>query len=97
MFPRGIYTETPPLDESNDGAKLGRKNQKKLPFLRNSTQNLRKIYANSKMIKKFYGKSILSVFTIGFISIRIAKFFNNFKFLSNLLRANNSTLFFLSF
>lgn len=29
MFPRGIYTETPPLDESNDGAKLGRKNQKK--------------------------------------------------------------------
>ena len=25
MFPRGIYTETPPLDESNDGAKLGRK------------------------------------------------------------------------
>ena len=30
MFPRGIYTETPPLDESNDGAKLGRKNQKKL-------------------------------------------------------------------
>lgn len=30
MFPRGIYTETPPLDESNDGAKLGRKIRKKL-------------------------------------------------------------------
>ena len=42
MFPCGIYTETPPLDESNDGAKLGRKNQKKTISAEFSRKNRRK-------------------------------------------------------